>query len=184
MRACDSVADGSLSVICRIGARGAGARLQRDAEVRPTTGQDVRRPGRPGVRAVHPEHVVSGDVVDALGRRDVRLLDLIARDVYGADGVSYSDTALAKAKALEADPENHKMSTCMVKTHLSLSHDPALKGRPRGFILPIRDFLIFKGAGFIAPVAGDIKLLPGTASNPAYRNIDVDVDSGQVRGLF
>lgn len=111
-------------------------------------------------------------------------IDLIARDVYGADGVSYSDTALAKAKALEADPENHKMSTCMVKTHLSLSHDPALKGRPRGFILPIRDFLIFKGAGFIAPVAGDIKLLPGTASNPAYRNIDVDVDSGQVRGLF
>ena len=111
-------------------------------------------------------------------------IDLIARDVYGADGVSYSDTALAKAKALEADPENHKMSTCMVKTHLSLSHDPALKGRPRGFILPIRDFLVFKGAGFIAPVAGDIKLLPGTASNPAYRNIDVDVDSGQVRGLF
>ncbi|MDP7397439.1 MAG: formate--tetrahydrofolate ligase, partial [Lentisphaeria bacterium] len=64
------------------------------------------------------------------------------------------------------------------------SHDPELKGRPRGFTLPIRDFLVFKGAGFIAPVAGDIKLLPGTASNPAYRNIDVDVDSGQVRGLF
>ena len=111
-------------------------------------------------------------------------IDLIARDVYGADGVSYSDTALATAKALEADPENRKMSTCMVKTHLSLSHDPEFKGRPRGFTLPIRDFLVFKGAGFIAPVAGDIKLLPGTASNPAYRNIDVDVDSGQVRGLF
>ncbi|MDP6449740.1 MAG: formate--tetrahydrofolate ligase, partial [Lentisphaeria bacterium] len=111
-------------------------------------------------------------------------IDLIARDVYGADGVSYSDTAMATAKALEADPENRKMSTCMVKTHLSLSHDPEFKGRPRGFTLPIRDFLVFKGAGFIAPVAGDIKLLPGTASNPAYRNIDVDVDSGQVRGLF
>ena len=111
-------------------------------------------------------------------------IDLIARDVYGADGVSYSDTALAKAVALEADPESRKMSTCMVKTHLSLSHDPEFKGRPRGFTLPIRDFLVFKGAGFIAPVAGDIKLLPGTASNPAYRNIDVDVDSGQVRGLF
>jgi formate--tetrahydrofolate ligase len=111
-------------------------------------------------------------------------IDRIARDVYGADGVSYSDTALATAKALEANPENHKMSTCMVKTHLSLSHNPELKGRPRGFTLPIRDFLVFKGAGFIAPVAGDIKLLPGTASNPAYRNIDVDVDSGQVRGLF
>ncbi|MDP7741008.1 MAG: formate--tetrahydrofolate ligase [Lentisphaeria bacterium] len=111
-------------------------------------------------------------------------IDLIARDVYGADGVSYSDSALATAEALEADPENRGMSACMVKTHLSLSHDPELKGRPRGFTLPIRDFLVFKGAGFIAPVAGDIKLLPGTASNPAYRNIDVDVDSGQVRGLF
>ena len=111
-------------------------------------------------------------------------IDRIARDVYGADGVSYSDTALATAKALEADPENREMLTCMVKTHLSLSHDPELKGRPRGFTLPIRDFLVFKGAGFIAPVAGDIKLLPGTASNPAYRNIDIDVDSGQVRGLF
>ena len=111
-------------------------------------------------------------------------IDLIARDVYGADGVSYSDSALAKAKALEADPKNREMSTCMVKTHLSLSHDPEFKGRPRGFTLPIRDFLVFKGAGFIAPVAGDIKLLPGTASNPAFRNIDVDVDSGQVRGLF
>ena len=76
------------------------------------------------------------------------------------------------------------MGTCMVKTHLSLSHDPELKGRPRGFTLPVRDFLVFRGAGFVVPVAGDIKLMPGTASKPAFMNIDVDTDTGRVKGLF
>jgi formyltetrahydrofolate synthetase len=111
-------------------------------------------------------------------------IDLLAREVYGADGVSYTDEALAKAKALEADPVSSELGTCMVKTHLSLSHDPELKGRPTGFTLPIRDFLVFKGAGFITPLAGGIKLMPGTASNPAYRNIDVDTATGEVKGLF
>ena len=72
----------------------------------------------------------------------------------------------------------------MVKTHLSLSHDPNLKGRPRDWTLPIRDILVYKGAGFVVPVAGTIKLMPGTASNPAYRGIDVDVNTGKVKGLF
>jgi formate--tetrahydrofolate ligase len=72
----------------------------------------------------------------------------------------------------------------MVKTHLSLSHDPDVKGRPRDWELPIRDILIYKGAGFVVPVAGAIKLMPGTASNPAFRNIDVDVKTGRVQGLF
>jgi formate--tetrahydrofolate ligase len=72
----------------------------------------------------------------------------------------------------------------MVKTHLSLSHDPALKGRPDGWTLPIRDILVYNGAGFIVPVAGDIKLMPGTSSDPAFRRIDVDVDTGKVTGLF
>ena len=111
-------------------------------------------------------------------------IELIAREVYGADGVEYSDEALEKAKALEADPVSETLGTCMVKTHLSLSHDPELKGRPTGFTLPIRDILVYKGAGFIVPVAGAIKLMPGTASNPAYRRIDVDVDTGKVQGLF
>ena len=111
-------------------------------------------------------------------------IELIAREVYGADGVSYTDTASAKAKAFEADPEIAKMGTCMVKTHLSLSHDPNVKGRPRGWTLPIRDILIYKGAGFVVPVAGDIKLLPGTSSNPAFRKVDVDVTTGRVTGLF
>jgi formate--tetrahydrofolate ligase len=111
-------------------------------------------------------------------------IELIAKEVYGADGVTYTDEALAKAKAMEADPVSKTLGTCMVKTHLSLSHDPDLKGRPTGWELPISDILIYKGAGFIVPVAGAIKLMPGTASNPAFRRIDVDVKTGKVQGLF
>ncbi len=111
-------------------------------------------------------------------------IEKIAKEVYGADGVTYSDEALAKAKAIEADPDAQTLGTCMVKTHLSLSHDPELKGRPKGWELPVRDILVYKGAGFVVPVSGAIKLMPGTASNPAYRGIDVDVDTGKVNGLF
>ncbi len=111
-------------------------------------------------------------------------IELIAKEVYGADGVTYSDEALEKAKAFEADPMAGKLGTCMVKTHLSLSHDPDLKNRPKGWELPIRDIMVYKGAGFIVPVAGAIKLMPGTGSNPAFRNIDVDVKTGKVQGLF
>lgn len=108
----------------------------------------------------------------------------IATDVYGADGVSYSAEALDKIKAIEENPSLSKMGTCMVKSHLSLSHDPNLKGRPKGWTLPIRDILVYQGAGFIVPVAGAIKLMPGTASDPAFRQIDVDTETGAVKGLF
>ncbi|MBI2441638.1 MAG: formate--tetrahydrofolate ligase [Lentisphaerae bacterium] len=111
-------------------------------------------------------------------------IELIAKEVYGARGVTYTATALEKAKTFEADPEIARLGTCMVKTHLSLSHDPTIKGRPRDWELPIRDILIYRGAGFVVPVAGDIKLMPGTASSPAFRNIDVDVETGRVQGLF
>ena len=111
-------------------------------------------------------------------------IERIAKDVYGADGVTYSDVARQKLEALEADPETQTLGTCMVKTHLSLSHDPDLKNRPRDWELPIRDFLVYRGAGFVVPVAGAIKLMPGTASDPAFRNVDVDVESGRVTGLF
>ena len=111
-------------------------------------------------------------------------IELIAKEVYGANGVTYTDQALEKAKAMEADPTGKTLGTCMVKTHLSLSHDPDLKGRPNNWELPISDVLIYKGAGFIVPVAGAIKLMPGTASNPAFRRIDVDVSTGKVQGLF
>jgi len=111
-------------------------------------------------------------------------IDLIAREVYGADGVTYTDGALEKAKALEAESLGTHLGTCMAKTQRSLSHDPELKGRPRGWTLPINDILVYKGAGFVVPVAGAIKLMPGTGSNPAFRRIDVDVETGKVRGLF
>jgi formate--tetrahydrofolate ligase len=111
-------------------------------------------------------------------------IELIAKEVYGADGVDYTDAALARAKELEADPKSAELGTCMVKTHLSLSHDPDIKGRPRRWRLPVRDILVYRGAGFIVPVAGAIKLMPGTASDPAFRRIDVDVHTGRVQGLF
>ncbi len=111
-------------------------------------------------------------------------IELIAKEVYGADGVSYSALADAKIKASEQDPEMKKLGTCMVKTHLSLSHDPTVKGRPKGWVLPVRDVQAFMGAGFFVPIAGDVKLMPGMASDPAYRYVDVDVNTGKVRGLF
>jgi formyltetrahydrofolate synthetase len=111
-------------------------------------------------------------------------IELIAREVYGADGVTYTDDALRKVKALEAESLGTSLGTCMAKTQQSLSHDPALKGRPRGWTLPINDILVYKGAGFIVPVAGSIKLMPGTGSDPAFRRIDVDVHTGRVEGLF
>jgi formyltetrahydrofolate synthetase len=111
-------------------------------------------------------------------------IELIAKEVYGADGVTYTPEAEAKAKKMEADPALAKLGTCMVKTHLSLSHDPNVKGTPKGWILPIRDILTYNGAGFVVPVAGAISLMPGTSSNPAFRRVDVDVETGKVKGVF
>jgi len=108
----------------------------------------------------------------------------IAKEVYGADGVSWSAEAEAKAKMLEGDPQYADYATMMVKTHLSLTHDPTLKGVPKGWTLPIRDVLIYSGAKFLCPCAGAISLMPGTSSNPAFRRVDVDVNTGKVSGLF
>ncbi|EFI35811.1 Formate--tetrahydrofolate ligase [Desulfonatronospira thiodismutans ASO3-1] len=111
-------------------------------------------------------------------------IELIAREVYGADGVSFGPDAQAKLKRMEKDPDMKDMGTCMVKTHLSLSHEPSLKGVPKNWTLPVRDILTYKGAGFVVPVAGTISLMPGTGSDPAYRRIDVDTETGKVKGLF
>ncbi|RMG05457.1 MAG: formate--tetrahydrofolate ligase [Nitrospirae bacterium] len=111
-------------------------------------------------------------------------IEMIAEHVYGADGVEYSPEALSKVKAVEKDPELSKLGTCMVKTHLSVSDDPNKKGVPKGWKLFVRDLLIYQGAGFVVPVAGAIKLMPGTSSDPAYRRIDVDTETGKVKGLF
>jgi len=111
-------------------------------------------------------------------------VEKIAREVYGAAGVSWSPAAEARAKMLESDPEFDDYATIMVKTHLSLSHDPALKGVPRGWILPIRDIIIYSGARFLCFFAGEVNMMPGTGSNPAFRRIDIDPLTGRVHGLF
>ncbi len=118
---------------------------------------------------------------------DMKLRDRvekIAKVVYGADGVSWTADAEAKAKKFESDPQYDDYTTMMVKTHLSLSHDPALKGVPKGWALPIRDVLVYSGAKFLCPCAGTITLMPGTSSDPAFRRIDVDTATGKVQGLF
>ena len=129
----------------------------------------------------------AGNDFDFLYPLDMKLrdrVDLIAKEVYGADGVDWSPEATAKAEMLESDPKYADFATMMVKTHLSLSHDPVKKGVPKGWRLPIRDVLIYSGAKFLCPCAGTISLMPGTGSNPAFRRIDVDPATGKVSGLF
>jgi len=111
-------------------------------------------------------------------------VDKIAKVVYGADGVSWSADAEAKAKRFESDPKYNEYATMMVKTHLSLTHDPAIKGTPKGWTVPIRDVLIYSGAKFLCPCAGTISLMPGTSSDPAFRKVDIDTKTGKVQGLF
>lgn len=111
-------------------------------------------------------------------------VEIITKEVYGGDGVDWSPEANAKAEMLENDPKYADYATMMVKSHLSLSHDPTRKGVPKGWRLPIRDVLIYSGAKFLCPCAGTISLMPGTSSNPAFRRIDVDTDTGKVTGLF
>ena len=111
-------------------------------------------------------------------------VETIAKEVYGADGVNWTPEAEEKAKAFEKDPKYDEFATMMVKTHLSLTHDPTLKGVPKGWRLPIRDVLIYSGSKFLCPMAGTISLMPGTASDPAFRRVDVDVKTGKVSGLF
>jgi len=118
---------------------------------------------------------------------DMKLRDRverIARTVYGATGATWTPEAEAKAKAFEADPKYDDYATMMVKTQLSLTHDPALKGVPKGWVLPIKDVLVYSGAKFLCPVAGTISLMPGTSSNPAFRRVDIDTATGKVHGLF
>lgn len=111
-------------------------------------------------------------------------IETIAREVYGADGVIYTPEAEAKAKAFEADPKFKDYHVMMVKTHLSLSHDPTKKGVPKGWHLAVRDFLLYSGAKYICPCTGTISLMPGTSSNPAFRRVDVNLETGKPYGLF
>lgn len=106
------------------------------------------------------------------------------KEVYGGDGVDYEPAALEKLRAFEANPETASLPVCMAKTQYSLSDDATKIGRPTGWRLKVQDILIYQGAGFIVPVSGKIMLMPGTSANPAYRRIDVDTETGKVKGLF
>jgi len=109
-------------------------------------------------------------------------IETIATKVYGADGVDYQPAAEAKIK-LYTEFGYDKLPLCMAKTHLSLSHDPTLKGVPQGFTLPIRDIRASVGAGFLYPLCGEMRTMPGLPSVPAFTKVDLDED-GKVVGLF
>jgi formyltetrahydrofolate synthetase len=109
-------------------------------------------------------------------------IEKIAVEIYGADGVDYTPIAEERIKeytrlGLDVLP------ICMAKTHLSLSHDPALKGVPKGFRIPIRDVRVSAGAGFLYPLLGDMSTMPGLPTRPAFMEIDIDSDTGQILGL-
>ena len=108
-------------------------------------------------------------------------IETIARRVYGADGVEFLPDCQKRIDWL-TERGMGTLPVCMSKTHLSLSHDPSLKGRPRGFTVPIRNVYPSAGAGFIVALAGDIQLMPGLGKEPAYTRIDIDA-AGQVTGL-
>ncbi len=109
-------------------------------------------------------------------------IETIAKKVYGADGVEYSPEAERKIKIFTKQGLD-KLPICMAKTHLSLSHDPALKGRPTGFTVPIRDIRPSAGAGFLYPLLGTMSTMPGLPSVPAGTKVDID-KNGKVVGLF
>jgi len=110
-------------------------------------------------------------------------IETIATEIYGADGVSYMPEAEAKI-ALYTRLGFDKLPICMAKTHLSLSHDPNLKGVPRNFTLPVRDVRASAGAGFLYPLCGDMRTMPGLPTRPVYFDVDIDPVTGKVTGLF
>jgi len=109
-------------------------------------------------------------------------IETIATKIYGADGVDYLPAAEAKIKRY-TELGFDKLPICMAKTHLSLSHEPSWKGRPKGFRIPIRDIRASVGAGFLYPLLGEMRTMPGLPSRPASENIDID-ENGNTRGLF
>ena len=109
-------------------------------------------------------------------------IEIITRDVYGAAGVEYSPLAQRQIDAYEKAGFGY-LPICMAKTHLSISHDPNLKGAPTGFTVPVREVRASVGAGFIYPLLGEMTTMPGLGSTPAYMKVDVD-ENGNVVGLF
>jgi formyltetrahydrofolate synthetase len=110
-------------------------------------------------------------------------IETIATEIYGADGVDYTPEAEAKIE-LYTRLGFDKLPICMAKTHLSLSHNPELKGVPKGFRIPVRDIRASVGAGFLYPLCGDMRTMPGLPTRPVYYDVDLDLKTGKVTGLF
>jgi len=110
-------------------------------------------------------------------------IETIAREIYRADGVDYMPEAEAKIRLYTEAGFAH-LPICMAKTHLSFTHDPTLKGAPRGWTLPIRDIRASVGAGFLYPLCGEMRTMPGLPSRPAAVDVDIDLNTGKVVGLF
>jgi formate--tetrahydrofolate ligase len=108
-------------------------------------------------------------------------IETIARRIYGAAGVTYTDKAKERIEFCRRQGLG-RLPICMAKTPLSLSHDPALKGRPEGFVLPVTDIRAAAGAGYVYPLVGSIMTMPGLPSVPAAEHFDLD-DEGRVGGL-
>ncbi|GAB4578946.1 MAG: formate--tetrahydrofolate ligase [Anaerolineales bacterium] len=109
-------------------------------------------------------------------------IEIIAKEIYGAAGVSYEPLAESQIKEFEANGFGG-LPICMAKTHLSISHNPLLKNAPTGFIVPVREVRASVGAGFIYPLLGEMRTMPGLGSTPAYMRVDID-EEGKVLGLF
>jgi len=110
-------------------------------------------------------------------------IEMIAKEIYGADGVDYSEIAEERI----ADYERLGFGNnpiCMAKTHLSLSHDPNLKGVPKGFRIPVSDIKASVGAGFLYPLLGEMRTMPGLPTRPAFYDVDLNTETGEVFGLF
>jgi methylenetetrahydrofolate dehydrogenase (NADP+)/methenyltetrahydrofolate cyclohydrolase/formyltetrahydrofolate synthetase len=110
-------------------------------------------------------------------------IEKIVTDIYGADGVDYSPEAERKIELYNRLGFD-KLPLCMAKTHLSLSHDPALKGVPKGYKIPIRDVRASVGAGFLYPLLGEMRTMPGLPTRPVFYDVDLDLETGRVLGLF
>ncbi|MEJ2707085.1 MAG: formate--tetrahydrofolate ligase [Anaerolineales bacterium] len=110
-------------------------------------------------------------------------IETICKNIYGADGVDYSPEAEAKVE-LYTKLGFDDLPMCMAKTHLSLSHDPSLKGVPKGFRVPIRDIRASVGAGFLYPLVGQMRTMPGLPTRPVFYDVDLDLETGRVVGLF
>src|SRR5271169_1854801 len=109
-------------------------------------------------------------------------IETIVREMYGGSGVEYSPEAEKKIE-LYTRQGFDKLPICMAKTHLSLSHDPSLKGAPSGFTVPVRDIRASVGAGFLYPLLGTMATMPGLSTRPGYYEIDLDTETGRIIGL-